>query len=35
MRIGELAALVGVSTRTVRHYHHEGLLPEPERLANG
>ncbi|WUI00269.1 MerR family transcriptional regulator [Spirillospora sp. NBC_00431] len=35
MRIGELAALAGVSTRTVRHYHHLGLLPEPERLANG
>ena len=35
MRIGELAALVGVSTRTVRHYHHLGLPPEPERLANG
>lgn len=35
MRIGELAALVGVSTRTVRHYHHQGLLPEPVRLANG
>lgn len=35
MRIGELAALVGVSTRTVRHYHHIGLLPEPDRLTNG
>lgn len=35
MWIGELAALVGVSTRTVRHYHHLGLLPEPDRLANG
>ncbi|POX37609.1 MerR family transcriptional regulator [Streptomyces sp. Ru73] len=35
MRIGELAALAGVSTRTVRHYHHLGLLPEPERRANG
>jgi DNA-binding transcriptional MerR regulator len=35
MRIGELAALVGVSTRTVRHYHHLGLLPEPERRPNG
>ncbi|MFF4396025.1 MerR family transcriptional regulator [Streptomyces sp. NPDC001480] len=35
MRIGELAAAVGVTTRTVRHYHHLGLLPEPERLANG
>ncbi|GAA4240098.1 hypothetical protein GCM10022254_63580 [Actinomadura meridiana] len=33
MRIGELAALVRVSTRAVRHYHHVGLLPEPERLA--
>ncbi|MEO3744945.1 MerR family transcriptional regulator [Plantactinospora sp. B5E13] len=35
MRIGELAALVGVSTRAVRHYHHLGLLPEPHRLGNG
>ncbi|WSQ08656.1 MerR family transcriptional regulator [Streptomyces sp. NBC_01231] len=35
MRIGELATAVGVTTRTVRHYHHQGLLPEPERLANG
>jgi DNA-binding transcriptional MerR regulator len=35
MRIGELAALAGVSTRTVRHYHHLGLLPEPVRLPNG
>ncbi|MFF9347436.1 MerR family transcriptional regulator [Streptomyces sp. NPDC014734] len=35
MRIGEIAALVGVSTRTVRHYHHVGLLPEPARRANG
>jgi DNA-binding transcriptional MerR regulator len=35
MRIGELAALVGVSTRTVRHYHHLDLLPEPERRSNG
>ncbi|GAA3851087.1 MerR family transcriptional regulator [Streptomyces lacrimifluminis] len=35
MRIGELAGAVGVTTRTVRHYHHLGLLPEPERLANG
>lgn len=35
MRIGEIAALVGVSTRTVRHYHRLGLLPEPRRLANG
>ncbi|MEU6475500.1 MerR family transcriptional regulator [Streptomyces sp. NPDC047017] len=35
MRIGELAAAVGVTTRTVRHYHHLGLLPEPERRSNG
>ncbi|MFJ9472114.1 MerR family transcriptional regulator [Streptomyces caniferus] len=35
MRIGELAGLIGVSTRAVRHYHHLGLLPEPERRANG
>ncbi|GAB2929602.1 MerR family transcriptional regulator [Streptomyces heilongjiangensis] len=35
MRIGELAATVGVTTRAVRHYHHLGLLPEPERRANG
>jgi DNA-binding transcriptional MerR regulator len=35
MRIGELADLAGVSTRTVRHYHHRGLLPEPERRSNG
>jgi DNA-binding transcriptional MerR regulator len=35
MRIGELAAVVGVTTRTVRHYHQLGLLPEPVRRANG
>jgi DNA-binding transcriptional MerR regulator len=35
MRIGELAGLVGVSTRTVRHYHRIGLLPEPSRRENG
>ncbi|MFG1709840.1 MerR family transcriptional regulator [Nonomuraea sp. M3C6] len=35
MRIGELAALLGVSTRTVRYCHHQGVLPEPPRLANG
>lgn len=35
MRIGELAALVGVTTRTVRHYHHLGLLPEPDRTPGG
>ncbi|MCM2388574.1 MerR family transcriptional regulator [Streptomyces albipurpureus] len=35
MRIGEIAALVGVTTRAIRHYHHVELLPEPERRPNG
>lgn len=35
MRIGELAELAGVTTRTVRHYHRIGLLPEPGRASNG
>lgn len=35
MRIGELAELVGVTTRTVRHYHRIGLLAEPARRDNG
>ncbi|MFC7308475.1 MerR family transcriptional regulator [Streptomyces monticola] len=35
MRIGEIAALAGVTSRAVRHYHHLGLLPEPERRSNG
>lgn len=35
MRIGEIAALAGVTPRTVRHYHHLGLFPEPARLPNG
>ncbi|MFJ9677184.1 MerR family transcriptional regulator [Streptomyces sp. NPDC101194] len=35
MRIGEIAALVGVTSRAIRHYHHIGLLPEPARRPNG
>ena len=35
MRIGELADLVGISARAIRHYHDVGLLPEPARKANG
>src|SRR5215831_9534118 len=35
MRIGELAGLVGISARAIRHYHRVGLLPEPARKANG
>jgi DNA-binding transcriptional MerR regulator len=35
MRIGEIAGLVGISTRAIRHYHRVGLLVEPARKANG
>ncbi|MGK8524389.1 MerR family transcriptional regulator [Nocardia asteroides] len=35
MRIGELADMVGITTRAVRHYHRIGLLPEPARRING
>ncbi|WP_347351528.1 MerR family transcriptional regulator [Intrasporangium sp.] len=35
LTIGRLAAYAGVTTRTVRHYHKIGLLPEPERDASG
>ncbi len=35
MRSGELAALAGVTPRAIRHYHQVGVLPEPERRANG
>jgi DNA-binding transcriptional MerR regulator len=35
LRIGEVAGLLGVSTKTVRHYHKVGLLPEPERSESG
>lgn len=31
----EVAELAGTSLRAVRHYHDVGLLPEPERHANG
>ncbi|WP_406138160.1 MerR family transcriptional regulator [Streptomyces sp. NBC_01089] len=35
LTIGQLAATAGVTVRTVRHYHHIGLLPEPERDTSG
>ena len=35
LAIGNLAGLAGVSTRTIRHYHAVGLLPEPERDSSG
>ena len=35
MRIGELAAKAGINTKTLRFYEEKGLLPRPERTANG
>jgi DNA-binding transcriptional MerR regulator len=35
LTIGQLAAYADVTVRAVRHYHHIGLLPEPERDASG
>lgn len=34
MRIGELAALTGVTNKTIRYYEDIGLLPSPRRSAN-
>jgi len=35
LTIGQLASYAGVTIRAIRHYHHVGLLPEPERNASG
>lgn len=35
LRIGEIARLLGVTPKTVRHYHKLGLLPEPKRSESG
>jgi DNA-binding transcriptional MerR regulator len=35
LNIGELAALTGVSSRTIRYYEELGILPEPRRSAGG
>ncbi|HEX2047214.1 MAG TPA: heavy metal-responsive transcriptional regulator [Acidimicrobiales bacterium] len=35
MRIGELAEMVSLPTKTIRYYEEIGLLPEPERRPNG
>ena len=35
LRIGGFAQLLGVTTKTIRHYHRIGLLPEPPRAPNG
>ncbi|MFE1230690.1 MerR family transcriptional regulator [Streptomyces sp. NPDC059442] len=33
--IGQAAAFVGVTVKTVRHYHRQGLVEEPRRDASG
>jgi DNA-binding transcriptional MerR regulator len=33
--IGQLAAYAGVTIKAVRHYHHRGLLAEPQRDSSG
>ncbi len=35
MKIGEVAAKTGVSTKTIRYYEDIGVLPEPDREPNG
>lgn len=35
MRIGELAAAVGTTTKALRFYEDAGLLPAPHRTASG
>lgn len=35
MRIGQLAGRLAINPRTIRFYERAGLLPEPERTANG
>jgi len=35
MRIGQLAEKTGVTTKTIRYYEGIGVIPEPERMANG
>lgn len=35
MRIGDLAAASGVSTKTIRFYEQAGLLPAPPRTSGG
>ena len=35
MKIGQLAERTGVSTKAIRYYEDIGVLPEPDRAANG
>ncbi|MDP8928959.1 MAG: heavy metal-responsive transcriptional regulator [Actinomycetota bacterium] len=35
MKIGEMAAMAGVTTKTLRFYEERGLLPAPTRTPSG
>ena len=35
LKIGQVASLLGISTKTVRHYQQEGLLPDRREGENG
>ena len=35
IRIGDLAARIGVQPEAIRYYERRGLLPPPQRTANG
>lgn len=35
MKIGHLATIVGIDIQTLRYYESQGLLAQPQRLANG
>lgn len=35
MRIGELAAELGLNSKTIRYYESIGLLPKPARTESG
>ena len=35
LKIGELSDLAGTSDKTIRYYEEIGLLPQPQRAANG
>ena len=35
MKIGELARVTGLSSKTIRYYEAEGLIPEPPRTGSG
>ena len=35
LQIGQVANLLGITPKTIRHYHKLGLLPEAKRADNG